>query len=291
MTTLVPGPVAELLRVGSRDASTPVGVVIKVQRREDLVKAGLLADELLRFARGRLAKASIDFDLVVRQARIDELLPAFVDDLVAWFDGLLARAGVTIAKEAAEPLVDRVDWTDEGDELGKVLARFYVDLGETASEAVAGQLGLGELRFDLEAPALSKVRELLANQVTRITDTTREILRDKVEAGVTRGYSIEQIVAGVDADGFTGLRDQFGGRAKTIALTESATAYNATSLAQYRDTGLVDGVTVLDGAECGWTEHDDPDLADGSERSLDDADEYPISHPNCQRAFAPLVAR
>ena len=48
-------------------------------------------------------------------------------------------------------------------------------------------------------------------------------------------------------------------------------------------------VQVYDGPECGWTEHDDPDLADGSLRTLEEADEYPLSHPHCQRAFGPVV--
>jgi hypothetical protein len=77
-------------------------------------------------------------------------------------------------------------------------------------------------------------------------------------------------------------------RAFTVARTETAIAYNSTATAAYRDSGIVDQVEVFDGPECGWTEHDDPDMADGSIRTLDEADEYDVAHPNCLRAFAPV---
>ena len=39
----------------------------------------------------------------------------------------------------------------------------------------------------------------------------------------------------------------------------------------------------------GGPSHDDPDHANGSNRTLDDAREWPTSHPHCQRAFGPVV--
>lgn len=288
MTSILPRATAELLRIGKRDGSSPpVGVVIHVAKREDLALAGRLADELLVFARNRLAKATLPRAIAERDAAMAEVGDRLQDDLVRYFDGLLERAGVR--KDDAFPLdADGIDWKAEVRILREVLASVYLDLGELAYAAVGDELAI-ELAFDLEGPSTSGIRNRLADQVARITDHTREILRDRVETAVARGYSIEQLVAGVDD--MVGLRDLFGTRARTIALTETANAYNHAALEGYAQTGLVDTVRVFDGADCGWTSHDDPDLANGSERTLDDARDHVISHPRCQRAFGAVAAR
>jgi len=247
-----------------------------------------LVDELLRFARGRLAKAAMPSAIASRQKLFAKAQPAMAAELVDLFDGLLSRAGVR--KDVAFPFDPEtdVDWEDEKTRLRVVLERWYVVMGDAAYSALGEQLGI-ELTFDLAAASTKRVRHLIGVNVTSITDTLRQVLRNRVEDAIARGLSVEQLVAGTDAVG--GLRELFGNRAETIALTETATAYNASTTLGYADSGLVDEVEVFDGPECGWTEHDDPDLADGSTRTLDDADEYPIAHPNCQRAFGAVVAR
>ncbi len=247
-----------------------------------------LADEMLAFARGRLAKATQPAALRARETLFAEAQPAMAGELVELFDGLLARAGVR--KDVAFPLDPDadVDWEDEKSRLRVVLERWYVLMGEAAYAALGEQLGL-ELTFDLAAASTKGVRALIGIHVASITDTLLELLRNRVEDAIARGLSVEQLVAGTDAG--PGRRDLFGPRAQTIALTETATAYNLTSSAGYRESGLIDEVDVFDGPECGWTEHDDPDPADGSRRTLDEADAYPVAHPNCQRAFGPVVAR
>ena len=247
-----------------------------------------VVDEMLRFARGRLAKAALPAAISARDKLFAEAQPAMAAELVDYFDGLLARAGVR--KDVAfpfDPDTD-VDWTDEKARLRVILDRWYVEMGDAAYATLGDQLGV-ELTFDLAAASTKRVRQLIAADVTSITDTMRQILRNRVEDAIAHGLSVEQLVAGTDSA--PGLRNLFGSRAQTIALTETANAYNASSVAGYRDSGLVDEVDVFDGPECGWTEHDDPDLADGSTRTLDEADEYPTAHPNCQRAFGPVVAR
>lgn len=244
--------------------------------------------QLEHFARARLAKITQPKALADRAALFADVRPGLASDLRAHFSGLLKRAGVR--KDVAFPLdPESIDWLAEADDLEAVLRRWYLPLGEGAYAALGEQLGV-ELTFDLAAASTARVRNRLANQVAGITDTTRQILRDKVAAAIDRGYSIDELVGGVADDGFVGLDDLFGTRADTIALTETATAYNTASLSGYADSGLVETVEVFDGEECGWTEHDDPDAADGSIRTLDEADDYPVAHPNCQRAFGPVVA-
>jgi len=264
--------------------------LVLVQKGEVLTgaMAVVLVDELLAFARGRLAKAALPASLAARDELFAEAQPAMAAELVEFFDGLLSRAGVS--KDVAFPLDPDadIDWEDEKARLRVVLERWYVVMGEAAYAALGEQLGI-ELTFNLAAASTKGVRGLIGIHVTSITDTVLELLRNRVEDAIARGLSIEQLVRGTDT--VQGLRELFGSRAETIALSETATAYNASTTLGYRESGLIDEVGVLDGPECGWTEHDDPDLADGSTRTLDEADEYPTAHPRCQRAFTPVVAR
>jgi len=109
------------------------------------------------------------------------------------------------------------------------------------------------------------------------------------------GYVDQAAQEGLSPAGLAKLIEQdasgaFGkARALVIARTETGTAYNLASLEGYRASERVEHVQIFDADECGWTEHDDPDLADGTVRTLDEAEECPLSHPNCVRAWAPVV--
>lgn len=50
----------------------------------------------------------------------------------------------------------------------------------------------------------------------------------------------------------------------------------------------VEFFTVSDGPQCGWTDHNDPDLANGKVVTPEEALENPQAHPFCRRAFFPL---
>jgi hypothetical protein len=80
------------------------------------------------------------------------------------------------------------------------------------------------------------------------------------------------------------------GRARTIARTELAIASQASALASYTASGVVHGVRILDGDGCGLRSHDDPTKADGLIIPLDQMADIPhLAHPNCVRAFSPVV--
>ncbi|WP_411142332.1 hypothetical protein [Streptomyces sp. x-80] len=74
--------------------------------------------------------------------------------------------------------------------------------------------------------------------------------------------------------------------AEAATLAKSAVAYNAGTLNSTRLAG-VDYVEVFDGFDCGWISHTDPDKANGTLRTIEDAAAAPISHPRCRRAFGP----
>ncbi|MFB7470588.1 hypothetical protein [Kitasatospora sp. NPDC056184] len=72
--------------------------------------------------------------------------------------------------------------------------------------------------------------------------------------------------------------------AEAAALARTAVAYNADTLtvAREHDIRFVD---VFDVSDCGWTSHPDPDKASRTLRTIEDAAEWPISHPRCTRGF------
>ena len=250
-----------------------------------------MTERLELYARAQLAKAALPVGIALRDSRVDEVAA----DVAAYFDAAGKRATGTVGKALAfDWTPDRIDWTVEETELLGVLVRWYVTLGDDAFAAVSEQLAV-EIRFDLGSKASKAVLEELGLQVKGISAQSRAILQRLVGHALERGYSIEQLVAGVKDDGFAGIRGLFADwsstRARTVALTETANAYNRASLDGYAETGLVDTVQVFDGPDCGWTSHDDPDLANGSTRTLEEARRHAIAHPRCQRAFGAVVIR
>lgn len=138
-----------------------------------------------------------------------------------------------------------------------------------------------------------RVQRLLSEaqlHLAGVHDTTLSAIRATLAEGFRRGYSARQIAYGVPAENFRGLADSvaevYSGRARTIATTELATARNKASLERYQEAG-VNTVYIVDGPGCGWTRHDDPDLANGSIRTLSEAHASPTSHANCQRVLLP----
>jgi hypothetical protein len=181
-------------------------------------------------------------------------------------------------------IMERIDWEAESADLEQTLTGLYTELGKLAYETVTAHTG-AELAFDPTNPYVRGVLARVGDRVSGINDESRAVLESAVEDTLTNGGSVDDLTGVLSSK----VADWAGARAETIALSETANAYNCATLAGYRECGLVETVEVMDGEDCGWTEHDDPDTADGSERTLDEADTYPESHPNCQRAFGAVV--
>ncbi|MFF4527008.1 hypothetical protein [Streptomyces bluensis] len=69
------------------------------------------------------------------------------------------------------------------------------------------------------------------------------------------------------------------------AVTTANTAAARTAL----DELQVSYVEVRDGADCGWLEHKDPDRANRTLRTVQDALAHPTAHAHCQREFLPRL--
>jgi SPP1 gp7 family putative phage head morphogenesis protein len=111
-----------------------------------------------------------------------------------------------------------------------------------------------------------------------ISDSTREMIKDYVIAAIKEGaspYEIEQ-----------GIKQHYAfsdARAETIARTETGFAYNRGAIAGYRQAGVTQ-VEVIDGED-----DEECAAANGQIWSLDEAEADPLAHPNCTRAFLPIM--
>jgi hypothetical protein len=162
----------------------------------------------------------------------------------------------------------------------------------------SAQIASDLLGAEVMEPGDPRVRDYLSiagDRITNVNDVTRQAVQDALVLGGERGYNQHQIAYGVDEPGeyFTGINDivdqTYTRRADAIARTELAFASASATLDTY-DESNVTQVEVSDGEGCGWTSHDDPELADGSIRDMEDAQQYPIAHPNCVRVFLPVFA-
>lgn len=81
-----------------------------------------------------------------------------------------------------------------------------------------------------------------------------------------------------------GARHGIGEYGQMAIRSTTAVAYNEGTIRGAEGVG-VRWFECLDGPGCGWTAHDDGEEANGKIVDRDEALSYPISHPNCRRAF------
>ena len=215
---------------------------------------------------------------------------------------VLERRTKALADEIGLEL-STISWDQENRILERILRRMMLSVVDEASDVAGLELGG---RFDLPMD-LSRVVGDIGTRVRAITETTRRRLAARIVEGLDQGLSVEQIVRGTEKyDGLRNMVDRwastgiapFAGRVGTvplrssraylIALTETGNAFNRATLERYRES-FVEVVEVFDGPDCGWTAHNDPDLANRSTRTLDAAKAHPLAHPRCQRAFGARV--
>jgi hypothetical protein len=172
---------------------------------------------------------------------------------------------------------DPTDNLDDGTEIVRLMQRWYPLVVESAW-ADASLAGV-PVAFDLANPFVQTVLGQLAKQIKGVADTTKDDIRWLVGQQASEGWSVEELQRRIREKGEISGRT----RALLIARTETANAYNLGSVSAYR-AGGVTHVQVLDGDD------DEPCAsANGARWTLDEAEANPIGHPNCTRAFAPIV--
>lgn len=163
-------------------------------------------------------------------------------------------------------------------------ARFVFTQADRQAATLLGK----ELLTDLTAARL---------QVEESTRTLiRKIGRDSALQAVLQGDTARQasremrrLLAsdGIHAVTYAnGARHGLKSYAEMVVRSQTAIAYNTAvihGMEQGTDTALF--IEVFDGPSCGWEYHDSPRRAAGLILSPVEAAAFPISHPNCRRAF------
>lgn len=266
--------------------------------------ASLAPDDLARFrllaqASGLMTREPATFKTLLDDRRAEVARRAASSQLVIreFFDDQAKRVIDRLGGKSAKPVKaagDDLLPESELRELRKALRAIHVTNVQIGWDEGRDDLGGQGDAFDIDAPLSQSAIDELARNLKGVHDTTRQAVREHVTAGRAAGYSSRQIAEGVAADGFPALRDLgafSNSRALMIARTEIADAEALGSIAQWRSTGLVEHVEIDDGDGCGWLQHDDPDAAQGSTRSLDDYQAHRLAHPNCVRVARPIVKR
>lgn len=188
----------------------------------------------------------------------------------AWVTGEIPTIWASGATAAAERVGTGFAWTQ---------------VHQEGMEALAGRTwgNLLEATTHVADDVKAFIRRAGSEQVQRAFLESRTA----VQAGTDLATAIQQATGLATVTYANGAKFPVSAYAETVARTDTAMAYNLGTFTQAREDGF-DQMEVFDG-ECGWTSHDDPDLADGSIRSLADCEEYPLSHPNCSRSFAPAA--
>lgn len=149
--------------------------------------------------------------------------------------------------------------------------------------AVVGVRRILSARYGMAAEIpMQPILDAAGQRIVTVNGTARDVVRRQLRDAIRLNLSdaeTERLIRGAVGDTY---------RAERIARTESAFATNEATAQAYEAEGI-DRVEVFDGASCGWTSHDDPLKAHGRVVSVAAARRQPIAHPNCQRAFAPLV--
>ena len=180
------------------------------------------------------------------------------------------------------------------DELARILSEPFAGGMEAAANAVGGAVQFGPAG----AEALAWARDRGAELVTQVDEASKELIRNLVARQMEAGVTVQNLASDILSE-FHGFADY---RAERIARTETAFAFNHGAVARYRQAEI-EYVRVMDGPGCLPDGHQDgapaadPDVrgvqegaeADGQVWSLDEAEAYPVGHPNCVRAFAPIV--
>ncbi len=227
----------------------------------------------------RVPRAQAIRIIVAREAAQDQLGLMMAAELLAFFirQGRNAARFVRTGKSKAFTDPDGLVPPSDVELLNRIIARYATAQWEFTSGVVAPLVDVAVsdvLNFE--------ARRRLALRVTNINKVTRNRIANIVEDGVSRKLTDRQI--GLEIGEAMGQP----ARGQMIARTELALADQQSAVDRYR-AGGVEVVEVFDGPGCGWTSHDDPDIANGSVRTLDQAETQPLSHPNCRRAFLPVT--
>lgn len=220
-----------------------------------------------------LVRKSLD-DLPAAYERLrDSLGPGWEQELAAFLASQLRRANAALraGADTADGLIVEGEATLLSDTLHPLQGALLSDV----HGLVAAELGIA---FDLDDAATRAYLRSAGSNIQGITSTTREAVRAALIEGQAGGEGVDQIAARLRS-----LAEFGPARARTIARTELAHASNTAALTSYQASGVVLGVRVFDG------DYDAACAAMNGRVFTLSQPPATLQHPNCRRAFAPIV--
>lgn len=227
--------------------------------RIEAQEQALLNDPLQARKRARLAEM---------QRSIDRILGELRDPTISWLESELPNLYATAGVEGSVAMGGEFVWTL---------------ISQEAVEELAGTMFTELLEATQHVSASSKT---LIRKIAQDTALSKAI---EGKTAVQAGRELSRILAsnGIAAVTYrNGAKHGLGEYAEMAIRTTTAKAYNYGTLNGAAMHGC-EFWECFDGPDCGWSFHDSTDQAAGKIVTRDEALAFPISHPNCRRAFGP----
>ncbi|MGV2914729.1 hypothetical protein [Streptomyces alfalfae] len=192
----------------------------------------------------------------------DRTARAFIERWAATDLPLIYRTGAwTMLGNAGRP-DDTFTWTDpHRTQITTLSAQYYTDLTGRLTEALR------------RARAFLRAAESAARARAARFDTA--LLR--------RAHPLDTVIYANNA------RHPVDAWARSAITWQAVTTANTgAARSALHDLGVA-YLEVRDGNGCGWREHNDPDTANRTLRTVQDALAHPTSHPHCVREFLPRM--
>ncbi|GAA3153638.1 hypothetical protein ACFQ0X_43635 [Streptomyces rectiviolaceus] len=196
-------------------------------------------------------------------AAFDRAASSFVERWAATDLPLVYREGAWQMLERADQSTERFTWTARHrDAITTASAQYYADL-------------TGRIR-----EALRRARAFLR----AAQDAVRDPQSARVDtAALRRDHPLNTVIYA------NNTRHPVDAWARAAITWQAVTTANTAGARTALDELGVSYVEVRDGADCGWTSHGDPDRANRTLRTVQDALAHPTAHPHCQRELLPRM--
>ncbi|WP_399559476.1 hypothetical protein [Streptomyces chartreusis] len=203
-------------------------------------------------------------------AAFNTSLAAFARAAGAWAERWAATDLPLIYREGAWTLLDNADrrqstftWTQRHQAAITALsAQYYADLTTRIQEA------------------LRRARAFLR----AAQDASRDTERGRFDIAELRDqHPLDTVVYANQA------RHPVDAWARAAVTWQAVTTANTAAARTSMDELGVSYVEIRDGADCGWRDHRDPDRANRTLRTVQDALAHPVAHAHCQRELLPRL--
>ena len=265
-----------------------------IRRRPVLIKRFKATDELVNLIQLSQPKRQMNSIFATKEMkqnyakavndRIDRKADVLKEAIDAFHKGMLERILATDLQPAGfmDPGAEKLAAKQA---LTPVVVKLYTEGGQDALDAIFKK---SDDRFFADAVLIAAIEGRVAFFTESIVDTTFEVLKSKIVAGISNGDGPDTIASSL-RDYFT---DMSSGRAKTIARTETGYALSKAASDAYAQSSIVTGkewITV--GDDKVRPEHVENDgVIVGKGGSFPSGEEYPAQHSiNCRCVVAPAL--